>query len=109
MAELIIFTKKNNSKPLLEWLASLKDKTIQGRIYDRIQLIETHNYFGDCKHIDNGIWELRFHFGKGYRVYIGKIKTTTVLLLCGGDKDTQHKDIQKAKEYWDEFKEERLW
>ena len=56
--------------------------------------------FGDCKALNDGIYELRLFFGPGYRVYFGQHKGKTILLLAGGDKSSQSRDIKKAKEYW---------
>ena len=63
--------------------------------------------FGDCKYIigSNGIWELRLDYGPGYRVYFGKEGTTIIVLLMGGEKRSQNRDIAKAKKYWLEYKE----
>lgn len=58
--------------------------------------------YGDHKRI-KGIVELRLHFGKGYRVYFGEDKKTIVILLFGGEKSTQEKDIKKALEYWEDY------
>ena len=55
-----------------------------------------------------GIHELRIDWGPGYRVYFAKIGRKVVLLLCGGDKRTQEKDIRQAKEYWREYKEREI-
>jgi putative addiction module killer protein len=52
-----------------------------------------------------GVWELRFHFGSGYRVYYGKIGKVVVVLLCGGSKGTQGRDIEKARRYWRDYKD----
>ena len=61
--------------------------------------------YGDCEPVGEGVSELRMFFGPGYRVYFGEDAKNTVILLCGGDKDSQKKDIKKAKEYWKEYKE----
>lgn len=61
--------------------------------------IEEEDYYGDYKIIDNDIKELRFKFGSGYRIYFHETNNTIILLLCAGDKSTQSKDIQTAKEY----------
>lgn len=63
--------------------------------------------FGDCRSVGDGVFELRIHIGAGYRVYFGEVDRTIVLLFCGGDKSTQTRDIQRAKTYWLEHKEER--
>ena len=60
---------------------------------------------GDHKFVGRGVWEARFQFGPGYRLYFGKVGRNLVLLLCGGDKDTQRRDIGRAQEYWAGFLE----
>lgn len=57
---------------------------------------------GDCEPVGEGVNELRMFFGPGYRVYIGEEGNNIVVLLCGGDKSTQTKDIETAKLYWKE-------
>lgn len=85
----------NGKSPLIEWLNSL-DKQIKVRIQSRLtRLLE--NNFGDYKKIDNEISELRSKFGSGYRIYYTEIDNVIVLLINGGDKSTQSKDIKKAK------------
>lgn len=72
------------------------DRQIKARIKNRLtRLLE--NNFGDCKKIDNEISELRLKFGSGYRIYYTEINNIIVLLINGGDKSTQSKDIKKAK------------
>lgn len=63
--------------------------------------------FGDAKMIKGGegIWELRIDYGPGYRVYFGKQGATIVILLTGGDKKSQNRDIAKAKRYWLDYKD----
>ncbi len=67
---------------------------------DRMEL----NLFGDAKSIGDGLSELRIHVGPGYRVYFGKEGKRIILLLCGGNKSSQTKDIEQAKKYWDDHK-----
>ncbi len=98
-----IYKDKNNKKPFIEWVESIKDIVIKAKIKNRVRRIELGN-FGDCKLIKNGIHELRLHFGPGYRVYFGKTSKIIILLLCGGSKNTQTKDIKKALKYWNDFK-----
>lgn len=59
--------------------------------------------FGDCRSVGGGVYELRIHFGPGFRVYFGIVGSDVVLLLCGGDKSSQKKDIARAHNYWKEF------
>ncbi len=85
----------NAKAPFIEWLNSL-DKSIKFRVQSRLtRLLE--NNFGDCKKIDNEISELRMKFGSGYRIYYTEVDNVIVLLINGGDKSTQTKDIEKAK------------
>lgn len=76
------------------WLKSLKDVRAKARILVRINRVEM-GLMGDAKFFD-GIGELRVDYGPGYRVYLVKRGNTVVILLCGGDKSTQSKDIKKA-------------
>jgi putative addiction module killer protein len=80
-----------------DWLTNLKDGKGRARILARLTSVEQGN-FGDSAPVGDGISELRIHFGPGYRVYFKQTGKTIVLLLCGGDKSTQQKDINKAKE-----------
>jgi putative addiction module killer protein len=66
--------------------------------------VETGN-FGDFRSVGDGVSELRFTFGAGFRVYYGLKGETIVILLIGGDKSGQEKDIEKAKEFWADYKE----
>ena len=86
----------NGKTPFIDWLESL-DKVTKSRIQSRLtRLLE--NNFGDHKKIDNEIFELRLKFGSGYRIYYTEIDNVIVLLINVGDKSTQNKDIQKAKD-----------
>lgn len=100
--ELAIYVTQNGKQPFIEWLESLKDKTLRYRIKERLDRVSLGN-FGDCKSLKNGLMELRFTFGSGYRIYYGEDGDSIVLLLCGGDKSTQSKDIKKAQQYWQDY------
>lgn len=88
--------------PYQKWLKSLKDVRTRARIRQRVDRLELGN-FGDCEPVGDGIYELRLDFGPGYRVYFGQIDKTIVLLLCGGSKRKQQKDIEQAKKYWKNY------
>jgi putative addiction module killer protein len=89
--------------PFEEWLDSLRDPTTRARIRVRLNRLRL-GLFGDCKHVGDGVHELRMDFGPGYRAYFGQDGTVLVILLLGGDKRSQKRDIVKAKEYWDSYK-----
>lgn len=80
-----------------EWLSSLADQKAQAKIASRIECLGFGNP-GDVKPVGEGVSEMRVPYGPGYRVYFKQTDKTVVLLLCGGDKSTQQKDIKRAKE-----------
>jgi putative addiction module killer protein len=80
-----------------KWFSSLKDKRAKARIDVRIKRVSIGN-FGDVEPVGSGVSELRIDYGAGYRVYFVKQRNIIIILLCGGDKSTQSKDIQKAHE-----------
>lgn len=96
--EIEIFQTRTDECPFEEWLDSL-DGTMRQRILARVARMK-HGQFGDCKAIDRSLYELRLFFGPGYRVYFGEHRGRMLLILAGGDKSTQSKDIKKAKHYW---------
>ncbi len=81
-----------------KWLRKLKDLIAKSKIIFRIQKIETEGHFGDCEPIGNGIRELKINYAKGYRIYFKELDGKIIVLLVGGDKSTQQRDIKKAKE-----------
>lgn len=84
------------TKEFSEWLRNLKDKRARGRIADRIDRLEDGNP-GKSRSVGEGVVELKIDFGPGYRVYYIQRGEVLIILLCGGDKSTQQKDIQRAK------------
>lgn len=97
-----IYTDKNGREPFNEWLR-VQDTKIRYRIRNKIDRIEEYGIFGDYKRINQLIYELKFHFGAGYRVYFSLINQQEILILCGGDKSTQQRDIEKAKQYLESY------
>jgi putative addiction module killer protein len=81
---------------IIDWLIELRDVNARARIAKRIDRIALGN-FGDTKPVGNNVNELRFTFGPGYRVYYMLKGEVVVVLLCGGDKGSQSRDIEKAK------------
>ena len=90
-----------------EWLDSLRDKKVQAIVLERLNRLRLGN-IGDCRHLGEGVYELRIHYGSGYRVYFGDLDGEIVIMLCGGDKGMQRRDIKRARECWQEFKESDL-
>ena len=98
----IVFRTATGKEPFTEWLNSLRDPTTRRRILKRLLRLEQGNY-GDFKPVGEGVNELRFFFGAGYRVYFAEDGDTIVVLLCGGDKSSQRQDILQAQAYWQEY------
>ncbi|GBF82217.1 type II toxin-antitoxin system RelE/ParE family toxin [Aphanothece sacrum] len=88
-----------------KWLSSIADIRSRRKIILRIQRLKVGN-FGDYKSVGKEILELRIHHGPGYRVYFSKKGNVLVILLSGGDKDSQKTDIKKAQQIWQEIKDE---
>lgn len=103
--QVVNYTTSKGKEPFNEWLQKL-DTNTRAKIRARIARIRIGN-LGDCKRIKGatGIWELRVDYGPGYRVYLAKNGTTVVILLIGGDKRSQLRDIEKAKRYWLAYKD----
>ncbi len=100
--EVIIYADENGVEPFTDWLNGLRDPRTRRRILQRITRVQSGNY-GDYKPLQEGVLELRLDFGPGYRIYFGEHGKTLVVLLSGGDKSTQNKDIETAKIYWKEY------
>lgn len=81
-----------------KWLRKLKDLRAKAKILFRIQKIENDEHFGGCEPVGDGIRELKIDYAKGYRVYFKESDEKIIILLIGGDKSTQQRDIEKAKE-----------
>ena len=89
-----------------KWIRKLKDIRAKSKILFRIQKLETDEHFGDCKSVGGGISEMRINQAKGYRIYFKEKEDRLIILLIGGEKSSQKKDIKKAKEIWNKLKNE---
>lgn len=101
----VAYVDEYGNEPYTEWLSGLKDQKTRERIRVRIRRLESGLY-GDCSAVGEGVSELRMFFGFGYRVYFGEDEENIVILLCGGDKSSQSRDIKIAKAYWKEYRED---
>jgi len=93
----------DGTSPFRQWLEQL-DATTRARIQARVLRFECGN-MGDHKSVGAGVWEARVTFGRGCRIYFGKLGSAVILLLCGGDKPSQEKDLKRARRYWAEYVE----
>jgi putative addiction module killer protein len=106
MVEIREYQTSNGRNPFAEWLKKLRDRRAVKAITARLTRLQTGNR-GDWKPVGDGVFELRIDTGPGYRVYCGQDGKTLVLLLCGGSKQTQAKDIERAHDYWKDYKARR--
>jgi putative addiction module killer protein len=104
LIDLLRYQREDGREPFTEWIAAVRDKIGAARIRIRLRQVEADN-FGDCESVGEGVIELRIHIGAGYRVYCGRHGKAVVILLCGGDKSTQSRDVKRAKELWSEWKQ----
>jgi len=88
--------KVHRSSVFIKWLKKLKDRVAKALIVARVKRLEEGN-LGDSGPIGEGLFEMRIHYGPGYRVYFKDTGKEIVILLCGGDKSTQQADIIRAK------------
>jgi putative addiction module killer protein len=97
------YVAADGKNPFREWLDSLT-VAVRARIQARVLRFEMDN-LGDHKGVGSGVWEARVMFGPGYRIYFGKDGDSIVVLLVGGDKGSQAKDISRAQGFWGDY----LW
>ena len=98
----MFFIEKTNEFD--KWLKKLKDFKARAIILVRIQKLERDEHLGKCEFVGEGIRELKIDFAGGYRVYFKEIEGKIIILLIGGNKSTQKKDIEKAKNIWNKIK-----
>lgn len=101
--EIKIYETEGGRMPFSEWLDNLSDKKTRAKIRTRLDRVSCGN-LGDHGSVGEGVLELREHHGPGYRIYCGREGDAMVILLCGGDKDSQQEDIKKAHEYWSDYR-----
>lgn len=104
MYEISLYKTNSGKEPYTDWREHL-DKCTLSRVDARFTRIRQTGNFGVHKPVGEGVFELKFDCGPGYRIYFGFEDDRLIILLCGGHKGTQQSDITKAKKYWRECKE----
>ena len=102
--EILHYTTPSGRNPYRQWYTRIKDQKTQIVISNRISRLRS-GIFGDYKRLRKDLYELRIRYGPGYRVYFGAFQNDVVILLCGGTKGTQQRDIIRAQNYWNDFLE----
>jgi putative addiction module killer protein len=97
------YVTEDGRSPFAEWIESLKDRAARARIRVRLDRLSLGNW-GDSGSLGGSLHELRIDYGPGYRVYFGQAGRPILLLLCGGTKSTQARDIEQARAYWRDYR-----
>ena len=100
--EAYYYQTASGRSPCERWLEALRDRKGAAKIRARIARARAGN-LGQCDPVGKGVFEIKIDFGPGYRLYFGEIGKTVIILLCGGDKSTQARDIKLAHEYWTDY------
>ena len=88
---------------MTQWLSDLRDFAARARVVSRLDRLKA-GLLGDWKGVGEGVCELRIDYGPGYRVYYAQDGAALIILLCGGDKRSQAKDMERAHAYWKDYK-----
>lgn len=102
--QLLILETARGARPFADWMDTLEGRDIHGIVMNRLDRVENGN-LGDCHSVGKGVSELRIDVGPGYRVYFGQ-DHDLVILLGGGAKSTQTRDIKGAQKRWEEYNAE---
>lgn len=103
--KVVVLRSSGGFSPFEDWLESLRDTSLVRAVYARLTRIRDGN-FGDHKSVGDGVFEIRIHKGPGLRVYYGLEGSSLVVLLGGGEKNSQVHDIQRAKQLWRSYRYE---
>ncbi|MGV0028897.1 type II toxin-antitoxin system RelE/ParE family toxin [Phormidesmis priestleyi] len=101
--ELQIYETEQGETPFSYWLDSLRNREARAKVRKRLDRVALEN-LGDYKFVGEGVFEFRIDYGPGYRVYFAQVGAL-ILLLYGGDKSAQDRDIEQAKQFWTDFKQ----
>jgi len=101
--ELVVYEQEDGVRPFEVWFTRVRDNMTKARILQQLRKVEAEN-LGDHAAVGAGVFELRMHFGPGYRIYCGRSGKRIVILLTGGNKSSQSNDIAAAKSYLEDWK-----
>ncbi|MBI4042366.1 MAG: type II toxin-antitoxin system RelE/ParE family toxin [Deltaproteobacteria bacterium] len=96
------YVKPDGKCPFEEWFETLRDRKTRAVIDARLIRIRQGN-FGNCRTVGGKVREIKIDYGPGYRIYFAEDGEEIIVLLCGGDKSSQQRDIEKAIAYWAEY------
>lgn len=105
MATVLVYEQENGRSPFADWFADL-DRQAAAKVTIAVERLRLGN-FSNIKAVAAGVQEYRINWGPGYRLYLGRDGDKIVILLCGGTKQRQNADIERAKQLWLEYKHRR--
>lgn len=108
--EAVYYQTANGTEPVYGYLKKMKDRIGQAKIRTKIAKAERGNFGQEgngYRHITGDVWELKIHYGPGYRVYFAIDNDELIVLLIAGDKKSQNSDIELAKDYFADYKKQR--
>lgn len=100
--ELLNYITPEGRCPFEDWLLGLRDIQARAIVRKRLNRVRTGN-LGNTRGVGGGVFELKINYGPGYRVYFGEEGPRVIVLLVGGDKNSQKRDIDTAKRYWKDY------
>lgn len=106
MFDIQIYVTVSGQEPYAEWLSTVPDRLARARILVRVGRMSA-GHMGDVKPLGSGVWEARIDHGPGLRLYYAQAEAHSILLLFGGTKRQQQKDIAQAKAYWTDWQQRR--
>jgi putative addiction module killer protein len=102
VTEILEYLTTDGRNPFRDWLSNLRDRQARSKVRVRLNRVRMGN-LGDSRSVGGGVSELRIPYGPGYRVYYGRRGDAVVILLCGGDKGSQKRDIFQAQRNWEDY------
>lgn len=102
MKDIKVLALDDGKEPFIDWLKKL-DKVFQAKVQVYVDRVAFGGAKNNIKSLGDGVFEIKINYGPGFRVYFGEDGETIILLLLGGDKSGQSRDIKKAKDYWSEY------